>query len=162
MAGHSFDPDDWTNRLAHCVELELLTWRVRMSCDQLRGLALGCAPWHEDSLMISFLTDREQFDEMAEGKWSTPSWRLFNFTSGPNTSWPFAVEAMREAHQFYTRGGPEEQFDDRRDELCRCCARTLKQRDVQRVLREWYNLADDFGLFAGHPDDPDRNFCDEV
>ena len=162
MVGRSFDPEGWTNRLAYCVELELLTWCVRMYLDQLRGLALDCAPWHEDSLMISFLTDRERLDEVAEGKWATPNWRLFNFTSGPNTSWHFAAEAMREAHDFYTRGGPEEEFDERRDELCRCCARALRQRGVQQVLRERYDLAADFGMYAGHPDDRERNFCDEL
>ena len=162
MAGRSFDPEGWANRLAHCVELELLTWFVRMSLDQLRGLALDCAPWHEDTLSISFLTDRESFEEADEGKWATPSWRFFDFTSGPNTSWPFAAEVMRDAHEFYARGGPQEETKQRRDELCRCCARALRHPSVQQVLREQYNLAPDFGLYAGHPDEPEHNYCDEV
>jgi hypothetical protein len=162
VAGCEFDPEGWVNRLAYCIELELLTWHVRMSLDKLRGPALDCAPWHQDALMISFLTDRERFDEAAEGKWETPSWRFFNFTAGPNTSWPFATEVMRAAHEFYSRGGPEDERQERRDELCRCCARALRHVSVQKNLCERYNLTDDFGLYTGHPDDPARNFCDEV
>lgn len=160
MANHTFDPEGWTNRLARCIEMELLTWFVRMSLDQLRGLALDCAPWHDDALMISFLTAREQFDEVADGKWSTPSWRFFNFTSGPNTSWPFAIGVMCEAHDYYSAGDKVEEMANRRDELCRCCARALRYPSVQQVLRERYNLAPDFGLYAGHPDEPECNFCE--
>jgi hypothetical protein len=162
MADRKFDPEAWTNRLAHCVELELLTWFGRMSLDQLRGLALDCAPWHKNALMVSLLTDREQFDEAAAGKWATASWRFFKFTCGPDTSWPLAAEVMREAHEYYDNGGLEEESEARRDELCRCCARALWHPCVQSTLRERYNVAPDFGLYAGHPDKPDRNFCDEV
>ena len=162
MADGLFDPEGWTNRLAYCIELELLTWFVRMSLDQLRGLALDCAPWHKDALSISFLTDREKFDEAAEGKWETPTWRFFNFTAVPNATWPFATEVMREAHEYYARGGSQEKREGHRDELCRCCVRALRHPSVQQVLRERYNLAADFGLYVGHPDDPERNFCDEA
>jgi hypothetical protein len=162
VADRSFDTAAWTNRLAHCVELELLNWFVRMSLDTLRGLALDCAPWHDGAMMISFLTDRERFDEAAEGKWATPSWRFFDFTSGPNTSWPFAAEVMREAHEFYARGGPDEEVIQRLEAICRCSAQALRHPSVQRVLHERYDLAPDFGLYAGHPDEPGRNFCDEV
>jgi hypothetical protein len=79
------DPKCWTNRLAHCVELELFTWFVRMSGDRIRCLAIDCAPWFTQSLIISFLTEREQLEGT---KWSTAGWRFFDFTSGPNTSWP--------------------------------------------------------------------------
>jgi len=30
------------------------------------GLALDCAPWHNDALMISLLTDRDSFHELYE------------------------------------------------------------------------------------------------
>lgn len=79
----AFDPASWTERLAHCVELELLTWHVRMSLDRLRGLALDCCPWHAPALIISFLTEREQFGFEGADKWDTAAWRFFDFTSGP-------------------------------------------------------------------------------
>ena len=157
----TFDPAAWTERLAHCVELELLTWHVRMSLDRLRGLALDCCPWHAPALIISFLTEREQFGFEGADKWDTAAWRFFDFTSGPDTHWPYAAEVMREAHAYYGDDETGSERAERRDELCRCCAKALRHPAVERVLRERYQLAPDFEVYAGHPDEHERNFCDE-
>lgn len=150
-----FDADAWTKKLAECIELELLTWRVRMSHDKIRALALECHPWHENALSISFLTDRESFEETKESKWSVADWRMYNFTAGPGANWPFAAELMRIAHEYYM----ETEGARARDKLVKCCAEALMSPKVSKTLKDRYKLADDFQLFVGHPDDPGKNYC---
>lgn len=163
-----FDFVGWTRRLAECIELELLTWRGRMCFDRIRALAIDCAPWHDAALSISFLTDRERFDETNCGKWSIADWRMFDFTAGPDTHWPLAEELMRDAHEYYTEavrkdaeGNTTMIAPEFRDDLVRCCAKALKSEQVAKALKH-YHLAADFELYAGHPDEPDRNYCAEI
>lgn len=68
---------------------------------------------------------------------------------------------MREAHAYYGNDETGSERAERRDELCRCCAKALRHPAVERVLRERYQLAPDFEVYAGHPDEHERNFCDE-
>jgi hypothetical protein len=155
-----FDTGKWTSRLAACVEFELLHWRTRLQFDQIRSLAILCCPWHRNALAISLLTDREAFHTTGTERWDEmASWRLFNFTSGPTMSWPAAAELMREAHDFYTTHIESAHPAGLRDELCVCCATALRDARVRAVLERHYCLTDDFELFVGHPDEPERNYC---
>jgi hypothetical protein len=67
---------------------------------------------------------------------------------------------MREAHDYYTAGIETGHPQVRRDELCRCCARALRDPRVGAVLQQEYLLADDFELYVEHPDGR-KNFCEE-
>jgi hypothetical protein len=156
---NAFDKTTWTKDLVECIEMELLTWWHRMSVDKIRALAIQCHPWHEIAFTISFLTNRESsHNEAKHGKWDLPAWRLYNFTSGPDTDWPYAQKLMRVAHRYYMASERSGEPVKVRDELVRCCARALKSSKVTKALKR-YNLAHDFELFAGHPDAPERNYC---
>jgi len=160
------DLQEWTRKLAKCIHLELLCWRYRLSVDKLRAFAIVFAPWELDGLSLNFLTDREPFDEAECGKWSIAEWRLCDFTSGPNTFWPYGEQLAREAHEWYT------QFERRdstsgavarvgaRNQLVLCCAKALKSLEVAEGLSH-FQRTDDFALYAGHPDE-ERNFVDDI
>lgn len=152
-----FDPGNWTANLAKCVRLELLHWRIRMSEERLRAVALDCHPWHLKSLTLSLLTDRESYNEPRNGKWALADWRLYDFPSGPTGSWPAAQMLMAEAHSFYSRSQNNAERALARDSLINCCVDVMREPQVAEALRE-YHLALDFEVFVGHPDAPGSNF----
>ena len=152
-----FDPKRWAATLATCIQLELLNWRVRMSHDKVRAVALDCHPWHLNSLTLSLLTDRESFNEPKYGKWALADWRLYDFPSGPTGSWPAAQLVMAEAHAFYSRSQNNAERALARDSLIKCCVDAMRHTQVVEALRE-YHLARDFEVFVGHPDAPGSNF----
>lgn len=158
----AFDPTTWTERLARCVEDELWTWHRRMAFDRLRGLAIDCVPWHPNPLTLSFLTEREDSDYTGSEKWDLAGWRLYAFATGPTTHWPHAEPLAREVQAFWSGADDDADREMRRDLLCRACAGALQPPGVQAKLRHRYTLAPDFEVYAGHPDKPERNFCDEV
>ena len=138
-SSEKFDPVTWTKKLADCIELELLTWWVRMSHDKIRALAIHCHPWHADALSISFLTDRESFAEPKEpasrsaGKWSVADWRMYSFTDGPGANWPFAEGLMKMAYDYYALEG-----SDSRDTLVNCCADAIMSEQVGLIAAILY------------------------
>jgi hypothetical protein len=146
---------DWTARLAQCVHYELYSWRNHMEQDRLRALALNCHPWHSEALTLSFLTERESFDEGKYGKWAVADWRLYNFTSVPTANWPSAQLLMEEAHEFY-QAAPKASAVEFRDQLIQACVEAMKSSLVSGAL-ESYSLAPDFAIFVGHPDAPKKN-----
>jgi hypothetical protein len=158
----SFNADEWTHQLTECLWLELLSWRGIMSHDTIRAFAISCYPWHDVSMSISFLTDRESLsfkqienknDAWCAGKWSIANWRMFNFTSGPDTHWPYGAKVMAAAHKYF--------MEDKvsLDTLLNCCANALKSERVMNILEKHYTLSADFELYAGHPDKPGYNYC---
>jgi hypothetical protein len=135
--------ESWTARLAHCLHLELLTWRVRMSADALRAFALDCQPWHSNALVLSFLTERESYNEAKYGKWCLAEWRLYDFTSGPTTSWPAASELMAEAHGIYTRALSAGTQAATHGQQLRACVEAMHASVVTEAL-QGYQRAPDF------------------
>ena len=157
MSDSTFNLDSWTERLARCLELELLHWQTRLSIESLRGFALDCHPWLENTLTLSLLTDREKFDEERRGKWAIAEWRFYDFTSAPTEAWPAAKQLMLEARGYYTRGLAAEEQSAAHSELLRCCVLAMGSPRVAHGLSR-YQLASDFERFVGHPDSPSRNF----
>ena len=98
-----FEAEDWADRLAQDLALELHMWRRKVGKDSIRAFAIECYPWHSNVLGISFLTDREldDFDEKKYGKWATASWRLYAFPSNPKHQWPSAKNCWMRQRPFY-------------------------------------------------------------
>ena len=76
-------------------------WRVRFSGESFRAFAIDCQPWFESSVVLSLLTEHEQFDETKNGKWCMAEWRFYNFTSDTSGKWPAASTLSAEAFTQY-------------------------------------------------------------
>jgi hypothetical protein len=147
------DPEQvFEEDLRAALWLALKHYAGRMRFDTLRALAVDCVPWH-GRVDVYVLTDREFFDEEAEGKWALGSWRSGSLTETPYGTWR-GFQDLGEAAQTIYEGAAKP--EDAVRSLCARCAAALKSDAVANLLRDSFTLGADFELGVFEPDDPER------
>jgi hypothetical protein len=142
--------------------IEIFNAYRKIGIDKIRAFASDCFPWHSNVLSLNFLTDREWPDfEEANSKWDIASWRYYAFPSGPHSQWPYGEDVLREANRYYDDAETSgDSASARRDVIVRCCIEALNDPEVQKQLQR-YQKTNDFELFVGHADTPERNYYQE-
>lgn len=153
-----FDPSEWSKQLADRIELELFMWHRKVGVDRIRAFAIECYPWHPNVLCLSLLTDREWPDfDSDRYRWDIASWRLYAFTSTPDSQWPYGEKVLRDAKRYYDHADKTTEVARRRDVIIQCCVDAIQATNVQDRLDK-YTRTPDFELYVGHADAPGRNF----
>jgi hypothetical protein len=163
-----FNGESFAKDLGDRLGLEFCVWapRLKGAC-AIRAFTLDLDP-SNGKIIPSLLTDRESFDESTQGKWRLGDWRLYSFTSTPNSGWPYGQE-LSDLVREYVRDKKHDHvhpmFDywqqPREDfEVLLACAAAFKRPDFLNYLQR-FDLSTDFelGVFHAHDEECRCNFA---
>ena len=156
-----FDEYSFAEALANRIALELNGVKLQLRYDSIRALAIDCYPWF-GYLHLCILTDREDFDEEADGKWQMAEWRYYDFTASPDGQWPYARDLIEQLTSYYESAeGDDKEASLRANTIFRACAKALRAHAVSDALKKYgFNLAADFEFAVFDPNDPAKgNYC---
>jgi hypothetical protein len=156
----NFNEDTFAAALAKRIALELNGVSLQLQYDSIRALALDCFPWF-GYLHLCILTDREDFDEEANGKWRMAEWRYHDFTGSPDGQWPYARDLIRQLTSYYESAEGHDDASSRANTIYRACAKALRANSVSDALKKYgFKLAADFEFGVFDPKNPAKgNYC---
>jgi hypothetical protein len=160
-----FNAHTFAKTLAERIGHEFCTWSVYLNgLAKIRAFALSVDPYY-GNIHLCLLTDKENFAESGDSKWSLSDWRFYNFTK-----WPYTDELCETISNYVSDKTPDhthpkfnywiqpkEDFD-----VLLACAKALHEPEFVRNL-ERFDLTADFktGVFHGHDERCECNFADD-